>query len=84
MICMGKVEMGMAGIENIRFLISEQKILWTEHVALRMRDRGIKRTDVIHCINNGEIIENYPNDMPYPSCLINGISASGNALGCKR
>lgn len=30
------------------------------------------RADVKKCIMNGEIIEDYPDDFPHPSCLIFG------------
>ena len=55
-------------------------ILWTEHVATRLRERGLKRADVIECIENGEIIEQYPDDTPFPSCLILGNCESGESL----
>jgi hypothetical protein len=42
---------------------------------LRLRERGIKRADVINCIQSGEIIEQYLDDMPFPSCLILGGEA---------
>lgn len=28
--------------------------------------------DILHCIMYGEIIEDYPEDFPHPSCLIFG------------
>ncbi|MFG6337693.1 MAG: DUF4258 domain-containing protein [Lachnospiraceae bacterium] len=30
--------------------------------------------DIIFCIHEGEIIEQYPDDYPYPSCLILGFT----------
>lgn len=30
--------------------------------------------DILACIRNGEIIEQYPDDYPYPSCLVLGFS----------
>ncbi|MGL5576324.1 MAG: DUF4258 domain-containing protein [Sarcina sp.] len=36
----------------------------------RMNERKITVSDIINCMNNGEIIEQYPEDKPYPSCLI--------------
>lgn len=42
-------------------------------MALRLRERGIKRADVIACIQNGEIIEQYPEAYPYPACLVFAI-----------
>ncbi|MCL2634725.1 MAG: DUF4258 domain-containing protein [Oscillospiraceae bacterium] len=67
-------------IENYKTLASANKIFWTEHVALRLRGRKIKRIDVIACIQNGEIIEQYPDDTPFPSCLIYGKSTTGKPL----
>lgn len=59
-------------ILEVQMLCSEGKILWTEHVEKRMMQRKITREDVKRCIQNGEIIEEYPDDYPYPSCLIFG------------
>ena len=67
-------------IDDIRSLISVGQIVWTEHLALRLRERNIKRIDVITCIQNGEIIEQYPDDMPFPSCLILGLSSDEKPL----
>ena len=50
------------------------KIKWSVHCFERMQERNISRGDVKNCILNGEIIEDYPNDFPYPSCLIFGYT----------
>ena len=67
-------------ISEIQILASEGKIVWTQHVALRLRERGIKRIDLIECIKTGEIIEQYPEDEPYPSCLILGFCKADKPL----
>lgn len=36
--------------------------------------------NVVHALSNGEIIEEYPTDYPYPSCLILGLSIAGHSL----
>ncbi|MEA1962061.1 MAG: DUF4258 domain-containing protein [Bacillota bacterium] len=46
----------------------------------RMQQRGIRIVDVFNCILNGEVIEDYPADYPYPSCLILGCTQADNAL----
>jgi hypothetical protein len=38
-----------------------------------MQERDIERIDIIDCIMNGKIIEQYPDAYPYPACLILGI-----------
>ena len=72
--------MGDADIEGLRSLLSAGQVVWTEHLAIRLRERGIKRDDVIACVKNGDIIEQYPDDMPFPSCLISGHSVSEKPL----
>ncbi|WP_205764240.1 DUF4258 domain-containing protein [Anaerovibrio slackiae] len=47
-------------------------------MANRIQQLGILRIDVINCIMNGEIIEDYPTDYPHPSCLIFGHDTLNN------
>ena len=35
-----------------------------------MFERGISKKDIIEVIEQGEIIEQYKDDYPYPSCLM--------------
>ena len=67
-------------IEKIREACILRKIKWSVHVAARMAERDIKRSDVINCIMNGEIIEHYINDYPYPSCLIFGYTLRNRVI----
>ena len=60
-------------IELIRKLCDSNKIKWTVHCLERIQERDITIDDVKNCILNGEIIENYPDDFPYPSALIFGL-----------
>lgn len=60
-------------IRLIRELIKQNRIFWSGHIIKRMAIRGIKIKDVIECVNNGEFIEEYKEDFPYPSCLILGF-----------
>ena len=45
-----------------------------------MQERDIIRADVKNGIMNGEIIEEYPNDFPNPSCLIFGYNINRRIL----
>ncbi|MCM1335667.1 MAG: DUF4258 domain-containing protein [Eubacterium sp.] len=40
----------------------------------RFKERGIKLSYARNALLNGEIIEQYPSDYPYPSCLVLGFS----------
>lgn len=44
----------------------------TQHASERCRQRGIKQKDIRNAVIEGEIIEQYPEDFPFPSCLIFG------------
>ena len=44
--------------------------IYREHAIQRMFERDIFEEDVENTINNGEIIEEYLDDKPYPSYLI--------------
>lgn len=56
-------------IVDLKDCVLKRKIKWTAHVAQRIQERNISRHDVMNCILTGEIIENYPQDYPHPSCL---------------
>lgn len=59
-------------IENLQKICTPENIIMTLHAAKRLEQRGIFLQDVIDCIMTGEIIEQYPDDYPYPSCLTLG------------
>ena len=67
-------------ILELRKLCTPQNIRITLHAAKRLEQRGIFLSDVIACIMNGEIIEQYPDDYPYPSCLILGSNLGNKFL----
>lgn len=67
-------------IEQIQRYCKERRIGWSIHAAEMMMKRGISRLDVLNCLENGEIIEDYPNSFPYPSCLVFGFSVSGKII----
>lgn len=70
----------MIDIEKIREYYKEDMILFSNHALERIRQRGIKQKDIRHCIMTGEIIEQYPDDFPFPSCLIFGIGIDGKVM----
>ena len=70
----------MISIDRIRELCNNNSVNWTEHIARRMLIRGIARRQVLHVIITGEIIEQYENDTPYPSCLLLGRDDEGRPL----
>jgi len=63
-------------ISILRQACSSGQIMWTTHTLERMQERNIEPSDVVHCISNGKIIEQYPQAYPYPACLILGTGKS--------
>jgi len=59
---------------------SESNIKWAKHCLERMQERDISIDDVESCLETGEIIEDYPDDFPHPSCLIFGNAKDNTIL----
>jgi len=52
--------------------IQNRRIEWQRHSLEWMMERSISRKAVIDVLLNGEIIEDYPQDQPFPSALFLG------------
>jgi hypothetical protein len=59
-------------LQKIQQKIQTEEYKITRHAQRRLDSRGITIVEVKHVIDTGEMIENYPHDKPYPSCLILG------------
>ena len=64
-------------IEKIRFHVRQDDVVWRDHAIKRIRERKITREDVRSAILKGEIIEDQPDDIPTPCCLILGTNVRG-------
>ena len=49
------------------------QIIFSGHAIRQMVQRSIAKNDVLEVIRNGEVIIDYPDDTPYPSCLMLGF-----------
>jgi hypothetical protein len=52
------------------------KIVYRQHAIRRMFEREISADDVLSILRDGQTIESYPDDKPYPSRLILGTRES--------
>lgn len=67
----------MLDITQIKCLAeNKENVIITAHVFSQIKIRKIRISDILTAIENGEIIEQYPNDFPYPSCLVFGYTAT--------
>ena len=60
------------GKKGLQIALKQGNIEWHRHALERMIERGISRRDVKEVLRRGEIIEEYPNNKPYPSALFLG------------
>ena len=61
-------------IDTLRELSNIGHIKFTAHILSRLQEREIYPSDIRHCIRTGHIIEAYPKDYPFPSCLVLGCT----------
>lgn len=67
-------------IENLRKLCKDDTIVMTAHVIKRCKERDIDSDSIINVIMHGEIIKQYEDDKPFPSCLLLGMAVNNKYL----
>ena len=70
----------MISIDDLKRLNDRKNIVITEHARTRLIEREIETKDIISGIGTGEIIKQYGDDTPFPSCLILGSDANNKPL----
>lgn len=70
----------MIDITQLQALNKAEQIAITDHARRRLIERGISVNDIIRCIDTGEIIKQYEDDKPFPSCLILGTAIDGDYI----
>ncbi len=70
----------MIDIKTLKNYLIYDTIVVSQHAMNRCRERNIKQKDIKNCILTGEIIEQYPDDFPFPSCLIFGHAADNRII----
>ncbi len=56
--------------------MASNKLVFRVHAIRRMFQRRIGAEEVRHILTAGEVIENYPDDLPFPSRLVLGWSGT--------
>lgn len=55
-------------LEDIRYAAERRNLVWTSHSFKRLRERHLRRAEVIEVLRHGEILERNLFDVPHPSC----------------
>ncbi|MDR9469152.1 DUF4258 domain-containing protein, partial [Marinospirillum sp.] len=67
-------------IEVLIIAIRNSQVRITDHADEEAVDDELSFDEIYFSVMHGEIIEDYPNDKPYPSCLVMGKSFSGDPI----
>ena len=67
----------MVGYSRSQGGIGGWRIVFTNHATDELRKRHISHTRVRVVLELGEVIEQYPNDYPFPSALLLGFTDLG-------
>ncbi len=67
-------------IDLIRSAIKEGRINITEHADEELASDNISNESLYQSVLRGEVIEDYPDDFPFPSCLVYGKDGGGRPI----
>lgn len=67
-------------INRIKDAIKSGRINITEHADEELANDEISNESLYYSVLHGEIIEEYPDDLPFPSCLIFGRDQQGRPI----
>ena len=67
-------------VADIVKAIEASRVRITEHADEEAADDCLSYEEIYFSVIHGEVIEDYPEDKPYPSCLILGWSFSGEPI----
>jgi hypothetical protein len=59
-------------------------IIYRRHALVRMRQRQVDFDDIRRILDEGEVIERYPDDKPYPSHSSSDTSTDGRSMSLRR
>jgi len=64
----------LLNICDLQNLCYDKNIAITKHAKNRLQERAILIEDIKNAIKTGEIIKQYEDDKPFPSCLLLGVT----------
>ena len=72
--------MSRLDIEDIIEAIRDDRVQITDHADEEAQADCLSFDEILASVLSGEVIEDYPDDGPYPSCLIYGNTFSGEPV----
>jgi hypothetical protein len=70
----------MKTLEQIRVQLSVGEFEFSRHALKRVVERNISESEITQVSKNAELIEDYPDDKYFPSCLLLGYTQENRPL----
>ena len=70
----------LPGLRFVQEHVRARRYRLTKHATIARIERGISTASLEQALLSGVVIERYPDDNPYPGCLILGWLGSGDPL----
>ena len=70
----------MLNIVDLQNLCHDKNMAITKHARIRLTERGITIEDLQEAIQTGEVIKQYEDDRPFPSCLVLGSTEQNKLI----
>ena len=67
-------------LDGVIEAVLNNRVRITDHVDEEAQADSLGFSEIYFSVLHGEIIEDYPNDKPFPSCLIYGETFSGESI----
>lgn len=67
-------------LSDIIEAMREKRIRISDHADVEAHEDGLSYEEVYYSVLQGEIIEDYPTDRPYPSFLVHGRTVVGDPI----
>jgi Domain of unknown function (DUF4258) len=70
-------------LQEIQNCFRSEKVLYSKHARDEMEKEEfgeIREIEVFEAVSSGKIIELYPDDEPYPSCLVYGMTSQNRPV----
>lgn len=67
-------------VADIIKAIQANRVNITQHARKEAKEDSLLLDEIFYSTQNGEVIEDYPTDTPYPSCLIYGQNQASDPV----
>lgn len=67
-------------LDDLRSAIAAKRLRITDHADEEAANDRLTLDEILKSVDNGETIEHYPTDKPYPICLILGQAENGQPV----